>query len=84
MVQTACVLWRAPDRQRSEAITLDRIRQRMHIERARVIRASAGGGPVRRVAVEVGVGRPMVWRWPQHSSAERMGGLRRDSTRKPS
>jgi hypothetical protein len=63
MAQTVCVLLSATDRQRLEAITLDRNRQRKHIERARVILASAGGGPVQRVAVEVGISRPMVWRW---------------------
>ena len=46
MVQTVCVLLNTPDRQRLEAIMLDRNRQRKHSERARVILTSAGGGPV--------------------------------------
>lgn len=83
MAQTVCVLLNTMDRQRLEAITLDRNRQRKHIERARVILASVGGGPVQQVAREVGVSRLMVWRWQQRFSEEGVDGLLRAKTRKP-
>lgn len=72
MAQTICVLLSATDRQRLEAITLDRNRQRKHIERVRVILVSAGGGPVQQIAREVGISRPMVWRWQQRFAEERV------------
>jgi transposase len=83
MAQTVCVLLSTADKQRLEAITLDRNRQRKHIERARVILASAGGGPVQQIAREVGISRPMVWRWQQRFADEGVDGLLRDKTRKP-
>jgi hypothetical protein len=61
MAQTVCVLVSARDKQRLEAITSDRNRQRKHIERAQVVLASAGGGPVQQIALQLGVSRPMVW-----------------------
>jgi transposase len=73
----------ASDRKRLEAITSDRNRQRKHVERARVILASVGGGPVQSIAARVGVSRPMVWRWQQRFAEEGVDGLLRDKTRKP-
>ncbi len=73
----------ASDRKRLEAITSDRNRQRKHVERARVILASVGGGPVQPIAARVGVSRPMVWRWQQRFAEEGVEGLLRDKTRKP-
>lgn len=61
MAQTVCVLVSAPDKQRLEAITLDRNRPRKHMERARVVLASVGSGPVQQIATQVGISRPMVW-----------------------
>ena len=83
MVQTVCVLVSTVDRQRLETITTDRNRQRKHMERAQVILASAGGGPVQRIATQVGISRPMVWRWQQRFAEEGVDGLLRDKTRKP-
>jgi predicted ATP-dependent serine protease len=60
MAQTVCVLVSTADRQRLEAIAADRNRQRKHIERVEVILASAGGGPVQQVALQIGISRPMV------------------------
>ena len=62
MAQTVCVLVSTLDRQRLETIAADRNRQRKHIERAQVVLASAGGGPVQQIAKQVDVSRPMVWR----------------------
>jgi len=83
MAQTVCVIVSASDRKRLEAITSDRSRQRKHIERARVVLASIGGGPVQRIAQKVGISRPMVWRWQQRFAEEGVEGLLRDKTRKP-
>lgn len=60
MAQTVCVLASTPDRLRLEAITADRNRQRMHIERAQAVLASIGGSPVQQIALTVGISRPMV------------------------
>jgi transposase len=84
MAQTACILLGASDRKRLEAIVADRNRQHKHIERARVILASAGPQrPVQQVAEEVGVSRPTVWRWQQRFAEAGVDGLLRDKTRKP-
>ena len=45
--------------------------------------ASAAGGPVQRVAVQLGLSRPMVWRWQQRFAEQGVDGLLRDKTRKP-
>jgi hypothetical protein len=83
MAQTVCVLLRASDRERLEAIALDRNQPGKHVERAQVVLASADGRPVQQVATEVEVSRPMVWRWQQRFAEEGPDGLLRDKTRKP-
>jgi hypothetical protein len=66
-----------------EAIAADRNRPRKHIERTRVVLASADYRPVQQVAEEIGVSRPMVWRWQQRFAEEGVEGLLRDKTRPP-
>ena len=83
MAQTICVIVSASDKERLEAIVADRNRPQKHVERARVVLASAGGSPVQRVAALLGVSRPMVWRWQQRFAEEGTDGLLRDKTRKP-
>lgn len=83
MAQTVCVLLSASDRMRLEAIASDRNQPGKYIERAQVVLASADGRPVQRVATEVDVSRPMVWRWQQRFAEEGPDGLLRDKTRKP-
>ncbi len=83
MAQTVCVIVSASDRKRLEAVATDRNRQRKHVERARVVLASARGKPVQQVATQVGVSRPMVWRWQQRFAEVGVDGLLRDKTRKP-
>ena len=83
MAQTACVIVSAGDRDRLEAIAADRNRPAKHVERARVVLASAHGGPVQQIAARVGVSRPMVWRWQQRFAEAGVAGLLRDKTRKP-
>lgn len=60
MGQTVCVILCPSNRKRLKAIGLDRNRQRKHVERARVVLASAQGGPVQRVTALVGVSRPLL------------------------
>jgi transposase len=83
MAQTVCVLLNAGDRKRLGAIALDRNRPGKYIERARAVLASANGRPVQQVATDLGVSRPMVWRWQQRFAEEGPEGLVRDKTRKP-
>jgi transposase len=71
------------NRERLQAIIGDRNQLRKHMERARIVLASAEREPAQRVAAGVGVSRPTVWRW-QHRYAEvGVAGLLRDKTRKP-
>lgn len=65
------------------AIVADRNRPPKHVERAQVVLAAAERGPVQRVAMRLGVSRPMVWRWQQRFAEEGADGLLRDKTRKP-
>jgi len=83
MAQTVCVLVIGRDRQRLEAVASDRNCQGKHIERARVVLASVDDKPVQQIALELGVSRPMVWRWQQRFAEEGVEGLLRDKTRKP-
>jgi transposase len=83
MAQTVCVIVSAPDRRRLEEIAAARNRARKHVDRARVVLASAAYGPVQQVAETVGVSRPMVWRWQQRFAEAGVEGLLRDKTRKP-
>ena len=83
MAQSVCIMLRATDRERLAAIASDRNRQHKHIERAQVILASSEGRPMQRIATQLGVSRPMVWRWQQRFAEEGVEGLLRDKTRKP-
>ena len=83
MAQTVCVIVSASDRVGLEAIVWDRNQPQKHVERARVVLASAAGDPVQRVAGLLGVSRPMVWRWQQRFAEAGVEGLLRDKTRKP-
>src|SRR6516164_312000 len=83
MAQTVCVIVSAADRERLRAISGDRNQPRKHMERARIVLASAEREPAQRVAAGVGVSRPTVWRWQQRYAEVGVGGLLRDKTRKP-
>jgi len=83
MAQTVCVVVNGSEKARLEAIVADRNRLQKHVERARVVLASAPGQPVQRVAALLGVSRPMVWRWQQRFAEAGIEGLLRDKTRKP-
>ena len=83
MAQAVYIILRPADRKRLTAAVSDRNRQRKHIARAQEILASAEGGPVQQIAAQLGVNRPMVWRWQQRFAEEGVDGLLRDKTRKP-
>ncbi|WP_158802520.1 helix-turn-helix domain-containing protein [Acidisoma sp. L85] len=82
MAQTVCVIVSPSDRDRLEAVASDRNRPQKHAERASVILGSMAHGPVQRVAAELGVSRPMIWRWQQRFAEAGVDGLLRDKTRK--
>ena len=55
----------------------------MHVERARIVLASAARGSAQMVAHNIGVSRPTVWRLQQRFAEAGVEGLLRDRTRKP-
>ena len=83
MAQTVCVILSSSDSERLVVIASVRNRPRKHVERARVVLASAAGGSVRRAATRPRASRPMVWRWQQRFAEEGVDGLLRDKTRGP-
>jgi transposase len=56
---------------------------RKNAERAQIVLASAERGPVQQIAEQLGVSRPMVWRWQQRFAEAGVDSLLRDKTRKP-
>jgi transposase len=83
MAQSVCVVVNAADREGLAAIVADRNRPRKHVERVRIVLASADRGSTQTVARTVGVSRPTVWRWQQRFADAGVEGLLRDRTRKP-
>ena len=83
MAQQVCVVLSAADREQLATIAGDRNRPRKHVERARIVLASADRQSAQRVAHSVGVSRPTVWRWQQRFAESGVEGLLRDKTRKP-
>ena len=65
MAQQVCVVLSTAERERLAAIAADRNRPRKHVERARIVLASADRASAQRIAQSVGVSRPTVWRWQQ-------------------
>jgi transposase len=83
MAQRVCVVLSAAEREQLAAIAADRNWPRKHVERARIVLASAQRHSAQRVAQSVGVSRPTVWRWQQRFAESGVDGLLRDKTRKP-
>jgi transposase len=83
MAQQVWVVLSSVEREQRIAIATDRIRSRKHVERARIVLASAKRHPSQRVAQSIGVSRPTVWRWQQRFAESGVEGLLRDNTRKP-
>jgi hypothetical protein len=71
MAQRVCVVLSAAEREQLVATVADRNRPRKHVERARIVLASAD----RHSAT--------VWRWQQRFAESGVEGLLRDKTRKP-
>jgi hypothetical protein len=82
MAQTVCVIVSAADRQPLQEIIGDRNQQGKHMERARIVLASAEREPAQRVTAGVGVSRPTVWRWQQRYAEVAVKGLLRGKTRR--
>ena len=55
MAQTVCVILSVADRERLQGIAGDRTQRRKHVERARIVLASAERKPAQRVAAHAGV-----------------------------
>jgi transposase len=83
MAQQVCVVLSIAEREQLAAIAADRNRPRKHVERVRIVLASADRGSAQRVAQSIGVSRPTVWRWQQRFAETGVEGLLRDKTRKP-
>ena len=73
----------AEEATRLEAIVADRNRPLKHVQRARIILASAGRLTVLEVAQRTGASRPAVWRWQARYALEGVDGLLHDKTRPP-
>ena len=83
MAQTVSLLLLARDRAGLRKVIEDRGRPVKHVQRARIVLASADHLPVLEIANRVGVSRPMVWRWQRRYAEEGLEGLLRDKTRPP-
>jgi hypothetical protein len=83
MAQGVCVVVSTAEREQLAAIVADRNRPRKHVERVRIVLASADRRSAQRVAQSIGVSRPTVWRWQQRFAEAGVEGLLRDKTRKP-
>jgi transposase len=83
MAQQVCVVLSAAARAQLAAIAADRNRPGKHIERARIVLASADRQSTQQIAQGIGVSRPTVWRWQQRFTESGVDGLLRDKTRKP-
>ena len=83
MAQTVCVVVSTAEREQLAAIAGDRNRPRKHVERVRIVLASADRHSPQRVAHSIGVSRPTVWRWQQRFAESGVEGLLRDKSRKP-
>jgi transposase len=83
MAQQVCVVLSNEEREQLAVIAADRNRPRKHVERARIVLASADRHSAQRVAQSIGVSRPTVWRWQQRFAESGVEGVLRDKTRKP-
>ncbi|GEO36460.1 hypothetical protein SAE02_06080 [Skermanella aerolata] len=63
MAQTISVIVSPEDRARLAAVIGDRNRPLKHVQRIRIVLLSADCLPVLEIARQVGVSRPLVWRW---------------------
>lgn len=71
------------DRQRLEALVIDRNTPQKHVWRARIVLLSADGVGTNAVMAATGTSKTTVWRWQARFMAEGVDGLLRDKTRPP-
>lgn len=71
------------DRQRLEALVIDRNTPQKHVWRARIVLPSADGVGTNAVMAATGTSKTTVWRWQARFMAEGVDGLLRDKTRPP-
>lgn len=71
------------DRQRLDAIVLDRNAPQKHVWRARIVILSAEGFGTNAIMAATGKAKTCVWRWQERFAAEGVDGLLRDKTRPP-
>ena len=83
MSQTVSLVLSPQTRRALEAIVEDRRREVKHVLRARIVLLSDTRLPGQEVARQVGVSRPMAWRWQQRFAEEGLDCLLRDKTRSP-
>src|SRR5215831_16641968 len=83
MAQQVCVVLSGAEREQLAAIAADRNRPGKHVDRVRIVLASAERYSAQRIAQSLGVSRPTVWRWQQRFAESGVVGLLRDKTRKP-
>ena len=83
MAERVSVVLGAAEREQLAAIVADRNQPRKHIERARIVLASADRRSTQWVAQRVGVSPPTARRWQQHFAKSRVESLLHDQTRKP-
>jgi hypothetical protein len=74
---------RPGDRERLEAVLVDRNSPQKHVWRARIILATAEGCGTTEVMRRAGVSKPCVWRWQRRFMEAGVDGLVHDKTRKP-
>src|ERR1700730_12480730 len=82
MAQQVCVVLRAADREQVAGIVADRNRPGKHLERARIVLASADRHSAQRVAQSIAVSRPTGGRWPERVAEAGVEGVLRDKPRK--
>jgi len=70
------------DRNRLEAIVVDRNSPQKHVWRARIILLTADGLGTNEIERQAGVDKNSVWRWQERFMTEGIDGLLRDRTRK--
>ena len=73
MGQQVCVVLSAAEREQLAAIVADRNRPRKHVERARIVLASADRHAAQQVAQRIGVSRPTLWRWQLRFASQAKG-----------
>ena len=83
MAQQVCVILSTAEREQLAVIAADHNWPRKHVERVRIVLASADRGSAQWVAHSIGVSRPTVWRWQQRFAESGVDGLLLDKTRKP-